>query len=117
MINQKNKAEIQEQELLFEVASPTLDALNEIKKIIWIIISILVVAFITLLISVCGLIIEAWHFKSSSYNALMEKNVYLEKIISDYKLEQKELKITIEDLRKDINKISDNISSNKPEKE
>ena len=86
-------------------------------KNIRLIIFVLLIAFITLLFTVIGIAIEAWNFKTSSYKSLIEKNVYLEKIINEHKLEQKELKTTIENLRKDISKISDYISSNKPEKE
>ena len=106
-----------EEKPIIEILDPIHEALKRINRIMVGVLIVLGVGFITLLIAVSGLIIDAYHFKSISYKALIEKNVYLEKIINEYKLEQKELKTTIENLSKDINKISDNISSNKLKKE
>ena len=92
------------------------EELKKQDKTIRYIIYVLLIGYFTLLITVIGIAIGVWNIRTSSYKELTEKNMYLEKIINEYKLEQKELKTTIENLRKDINKISDNISLNKPEK-
>ena len=109
-----------EQELKIKILDPFKEYIDvELKKRdknIKLIIFVLLIALITLLFTVIGIAIEAWHFKTSSYKALTEKNIYLEKIINEHRLEQKELKIIIENLRKDIGKISDNTSLDKTEK-
>ena len=102
--------------LIIEILDPTSEALKKINKTIVGVILVLGIGFISLLIIVSGLVIDAWHFKSNSYRAVIEKNLYLEKIINEYRLEQKELRLILNSLKKDIDEISDNLSLSKTEK-
>ncbi len=71
------------EKLLFKFSEPVSEALKKINKILWTIISVLVLAVITMLLMVCCLVIDAWRWKANSYNEMVRvmdaKNQELQK--------------------------------------
>ena len=59
------------EKLLFKFSEPVSEGFKKISKILWAIISVLTIAVITMLLAVCGLVIDAWRWKSNSYNEMV----------------------------------------------
>jgi len=84
------------------IRDPIQEAINRINKAIWAIVSILVLGFIMMLLMVAGLVLDAWRFKSNSYEDMIETMKGQEKIINDNQTKQVELKNFLENIQKDL---------------
>ncbi|MFH0814493.1 MAG: hypothetical protein V1902_00145 [Candidatus Falkowbacteria bacterium] len=86
------------------IPDPIHEAINRINKAIWAIVSILILGFITMLLMVAGLVLDAWRFKSNSYEGLIETIRTQEEIINNNKIQQAEVKSILENIQKKLPK-------------
>ncbi len=63
------------------IPDPIHEAIGRINKAIWAIVAVLVIGFITMLLMVAGLVVDAWRYKTNSYEMLIETIRGQEKII------------------------------------
>lgn len=84
------------------ISDPVHEAINRINKTIWAVVSILVLGFITMLLMVAGLVLDAWRYKTNSYEGLIETIRAQEKIISDNQAQQNETKSLLQNIQKEL---------------
>lgn len=85
-------------EPIYKIEDPITEALNKIQKIIWAVISVLVLGFMTLLLMVVGLVIDAWRYRSNSYEATIETIRKQEQILETLQKQQKKLNENLKNL-------------------
>jgi hypothetical protein len=86
------------------ISDPFEVAINRINNVMWAIGGILGLGFITMLLMVAGLVLDAWRFKSNSYEGLIETMRIQEEIINNNEIQQAEIKSLLENIQKDLQK-------------
>lgn len=87
---------------VLEFQDPLLEALKRIDKMTWTIMTVLVIGFVTMLLMVIGLVLDAWRFKTNSYESLTETIKTQEKIINQNQIERDEIKNSLDNIQKTL---------------
>lgn len=93
----------------FEVSipDPIHAAIGKINQTIVAVVAVLVIGFITMLLMVSGLVLDAWRFKSNSYEGLIETIRSQEKIISDNEAQRLEVVKSLGNIQAELQKKAD----------
>lgn len=94
-MNKDNKLQV-------TILDPIHEAIDRFNKIIVAIVVVLVIGFITMLLMVAGLVLDAWRFKSNSYESLMETIKSQQQIIESNKIQNNDIMSALEKLDKKI---------------
>ncbi len=91
---------------IISIIDPVHAAVDRIGKAIWAIVSVLVLGFMTMLLMVAGLVLDAWRYKSNSYDGMIEIIRGQEASLVEMKKERDEVLSILKDIRDQTKKPS-----------